>query len=97
MTRKTPETHTPTRECGYGFLRVGVRVALGYPRVTRDNPYDEAMPLGVSPDTRLLVHSLSMGGDQQLEAAREELRRYADPLCKEVHETDLPPFRAINP
>jgi hypothetical protein len=71
------------------------KVCLGFnpARVIIGN--DESMPLKVSPDTKLLIHSLSME-DRRLEEAREELRRYADPLCKEVHETDLPPFRAIN-
>ena len=32
---------TRTRHNGYGFARVGVRVALGNPRVTRDNHYPE--------------------------------------------------------
>ena len=71
------------------------KVCLGFNPARIIIGHDEALPLRVSPDTRLLVHSLSMG-DQQLEAAREELRKYAEPLCKEVHETDLPPFRAIN-
>ena len=32
-----PPVETRTRRGGYGFARVGVRVALGNPRVTRDN------------------------------------------------------------
>jgi hypothetical protein len=43
-TRETLRTPTPTRQnsypwWGYGFLWVGVRVALGNPRVTRNNHY----------------------------------------------------------
>ena len=34
--------------------------------------------------------------DQAIENARNELQRYTEPLCKEVDETDLPPFRIIN-
>ena len=56
---------------------------------------DKSLPLNVSPETKLMVHSLSTE-DRKLEDAREELRRYSAPLCKDVHETDLPPFRAIN-
>jgi hypothetical protein len=56
---------------------------------------DEALPLRVGDDTKLMVHSLSPD-DQKLENAREELRWYADPLWKEVSETDLSPFRDIN-
>ena len=32
----------------------------------------------------------------QLEDVRDDLRRYAKPLCKEMHKTDLPPLRDIN-
>jgi hypothetical protein len=42
-----------------------------------------------------MVHSLSLD-NQKLERAQEELRRYADPLCKEILETGLPPLRDIN-
>ena len=71
------------------------KVCIGfnpYRIVIREEP---AQPIRVSQETKLLVHSLSPE-DQQLEAAREELRSYADPICKEVDETELPPFRAIN-
>jgi hypothetical protein len=42
QTSETLRTPTPTLQnpypwCGYGFSRVGVRVALGNPRVTCDN------------------------------------------------------------
>jgi hypothetical protein len=56
---------------------------------------ENAIPLKASPDMKLMVSMLDPG-DRLVEAAREELRRYAAPLCKEVSETDLPPFRAIN-
>lgn len=42
-----------------------------------------------------MIHTLSPE-DQRVEQACEELRRYAEPLCKEVSETELPPLRAIN-
>jgi hypothetical protein len=32
----------------------------------------------------------------RLEEVREELKQYAEPLCKEMHETGLPPLRDIN-
>ena len=44
---------------------------------------------------KLMVSMLSPE-EIQIEAAREELRQYVDLLCKEVNETDLPPFCAIN-
>ena len=34
--------------------------------------------------------------EEEVERARKELIEYARPLCKEMEETDLPPFRAIN-
>ena len=55
----------------------------------------EPQPLKMGNDTKLMVHALSPE-DKQIADAREELRRYAEPLCKEANETDLPPFRVIN-
>ena len=46
-------------------------------------------------DTKFMVHSLSRGG-QSVENAREELRHYAEPLCKDIIDTELPPLRDIN-
>ena len=46
-------------------------------------------------DTKLMVHALSTN-DNALEAARAELQRLAKPLCRDVDQTDLPPFRVIN-
>ena len=34
--------------------------------------------------------------DRNFESTLEELRQYADPLCREVLEMDLPPFQDIN-
>ena len=56
---------------------------------------DAAKPLSMSSDTKLMIHGLTLE-DRNLEIAREELRQYAYPLCREVAETDLPPFRDIN-
>jgi hypothetical protein len=56
---------------------------------------DEPLPLKAGDDTKLMVHTLSPD-DQKIGIAREELRQYADPLCKEVSETELPPLRVIN-
>ena len=56
---------------------------------------DVAGPLKAGPDTKLMVSMLTPE-EREIEAAREELRQYADPICREVWETDLPPFRAIN-
>jgi hypothetical protein len=37
-----------------------------------------------------------MCNGKETEHARKELIEYACPLCKEMEETDLPPFQAIN-
>ena len=56
---------------------------------------DESQPLKAGLDTKPLVSSLTPE-DRRVEEAREVLRKYAEPLCLEVHETGLPPFQAIN-
>lgn len=56
---------------------------------------DDARPLRSSPDTNLMVHSMSIE-EHAIQRARDEPRKYAKPLCKEMHETELPPLRAIN-
>ena len=56
---------------------------------------DNSLPLKVGNDTKLMVHSLTLD-DQQVEKARDELRQYAETLCREVLNTDLPPFCDIN-
>lgn len=56
---------------------------------------NEAQTLKMGSDTKLMVHSLSQE-EQCVENAREELRCYAEPLCKEIGNTELPPLRDIN-
>ena len=56
---------------------------------------DEPLPLKAGNDTKLMVHTMLLE-DKAVDRACKDLRHYADPLCKEVHETSLPPFRAIN-
>ena len=53
-----------------------------------------AQPLKLGTDTKRMVHSVTMK-DQDIEVAREELCQYAAPLCKEVLNTELPPFQNI--
>ena len=55
----------------------------------------ESQPLKMGNDTKLMVHALTPE-EQTIESAREELRQYAEPLCKEVSETELPPLWSIN-
>ena len=56
---------------------------------------EEPQPLKMGNNTKLMVHALTPD-ELSVENAREELRKYADPLCKEISETDLPPLRVIN-
>ena len=56
---------------------------------------NDALPIKSGLDTKLMVSALTLE-EEQIKSAREELHQYAQPLCKEVHETDLPPFCAIN-
>ena len=56
---------------------------------------DEALLIAEGTDTRLMVSSMAPE-DQAIEDARNKLQPYAEPLCKEVDETDLLPFRIIN-
>jgi hypothetical protein len=56
---------------------------------------DESQPLNMTAETKLMVNAMTPE-DRDLDKAREELRQYASPLCKDVSETNLPPFRAIN-
>jgi len=56
---------------------------------------DKPLPLKAGNDTKLMVHTMSLK-DKAVDQAHKDLHCYANPLCKEVHETSLPPFRAIN-
>jgi hypothetical protein len=56
---------------------------------------DKPEPIWSGHDTKLMVHALSTD-EQSIETARSELQRQAESLCRNVDETDLPLFRAIN-
>jgi hypothetical protein len=56
---------------------------------------DAPEPIRNGHDTKLMVHALSPE-ERDIETARLELQRLAEPLCRDVDETDLPPFRDIN-
>ena len=58
---------------------------------------DEPQPLRKGSDTKLMVNTIAVSDeDQKVENAREELRQYAAPLCKDMADTGLPPLRDIN-
>ena len=56
---------------------------------------DTALPLKAGTDTKLMVSMMTLE-EKRIDSVREELRQYAEPLCREMSETDLPPLRAIN-
>ena len=56
---------------------------------------DTALAINSGVDTKLMSAGVALE-DRDIEYVRDELRRYAEPLCKEMHETGLPPLRDIN-
>ena len=56
---------------------------------------DEVLAVKTGVDTKLMSAAISPE-DRRLEDIRKELRQYAEHLCKEIHETSLPPLRDIN-
>ena len=56
---------------------------------------DKPIPITPGVDTKYLLGALSFA-EPEIVSAREELMAYADPLCQNVEETELPPFRDIN-
>lgn len=56
---------------------------------------DPPLPLKPGPESKLMMATLTPE-ERRVELVREELQQYAAPLCKDVHETELPPLRAIN-
>ena len=55
---------------------------------------DEAMPICSDSNAKPLLNA--MAPDSDIESAWEQLMAYAEPLCRNVDETELPPLRAIN-
>ena len=54
-----------------------------------------SIPITKGTDTKPLVNAISLDPGK-LDAARAELMAYADPICKEVADSDFPPLRVIN-
>lgn len=55
----------------------------------------ESVPIKKGIEAKPLANAIGIDPGT-LEAAREELMKYADPICKEVAESDFPPLRVIN-
>ena len=71
------------------------QICLGFIPVRVVVGSDEALPLKAGFDTKLMM-TVMAPEDRHVESIREELRQYAEPLCKEISEIDLPPLRSIN-
>jgi len=57
---------------------------------------DEPLSIKAGTDTKYLLGAAAFAFDDEMINAREELMAYADPICRNVEETELPPFQAIN-
>ena len=57
---------------------------------------DVPLPITAGKDTKYLLGSAALSIDAEVMSARDELMAYAEPLCRKVEETELPPFWAIN-
>ena len=56
---------------------------------------DEPVQIMAGKDAKSLLAAVTFE-DPKMVKAREELMAYAEPLCRVVEETELPPLRAIN-
>ena len=54
------------------------------------------LPITSGTDTKFLLGVAVLSDDPSINKACEELMAYAEPLCREVEQTELPPLRAIN-
>lgn len=54
------------------------------------------VPIVASKDTKYLMGAATLTIDDEVSSARKDLMEYAEPICRNVDETELPPFRAIN-
>ena len=57
---------------------------------------DEPLPILSGTDTKYLLGLSSFVAEISISDTQEWLMAYAEPLCRNVAETELPPFRAIN-
>jgi hypothetical protein len=71
------------------------KVKIGFNLIMVEISSIIALPMKKSTSTKLLASAI-MPTLSDLEAARDELRQASDHLCKDVNETNLLLFRAIN-
>jgi len=70
-----------------------VSIGLHPARIRIDS--NKSIPIQRDADTKPLANAVTFDTNS-IEAARGELMGYAEPLCREMGETELPPLRAIN-
>ncbi len=71
------------------------QVCIGFNKARVVIGSDEPLPLDSGPDTKLMINAIDYESDD-IKKARAKLQSYAEPLCKDVPETSLPPLHAIN-
>ena len=71
-----------------------VCVGLNPPRIMIGS--DTPIPIVAGPDTKYLLGAAALTVDDNLSSVRKDLMDYADAICRNVEDTELPPFRAIN-
>ena len=71
------------------------KVSVGFNPARIGIGSNECVPIAVGKDTRLLLSAVSVE-DPAVTAARKYLMAKAEPLCRKVEETELPPLRDIN-
>jgi hypothetical protein len=67
------------------------QVCIGFNKARVVIGSDKPLPLDLGPDTKLMISALDYESDD-IKNARAELLEYAEPLCKDVPETTLPPL-----
>ena len=71
------------------------QICLGFNLVRVVVRSKDALTIKSGVDTKLMTAGISLE-ECQLEDIRDKLKRYAETLCKEMHETGFPPLRDIN-
>ena len=67
------------------------QVCIGFNKACVVIGSDEPLPLDSGPDTKVMISALDYESDD-IKNACTELLEYAEPLCKDVPETTLPPL-----
>ena len=71
-----------------------VCVGLNPPRILIGS--NDPMPIIAGLDTKHSLGAAALSIDDDLSNVRQKLINYAEAICRDVEDTELPPFRAIN-